>query len=131
MISPQKKNVGPLSCDESKTHMDALAWWHFTKAVRQRKSQVVENQIRTVVGIVKTKSAAQSYETRIAELQMSGADVGDFGHGRNQFVHIIKAASEYITNEIQCFLSLLTFTSQLIRVQTIGLPIRCLCCVQL
>ena len=65
------------SCNESKTHVDALAWWHFTKAARQRKSQVVENQIPTVLGVVKTKSAAQSYETRIAELQMSGADVGD------------------------------------------------------
>ena len=55
--------------------MDALVWSHFTKAVRDRKTRVVENQILTALGIVKTKSAAQSYETRIAELQMSGADV--------------------------------------------------------
>lgn len=69
----KKRMLDHFSCNKSKTHMDALAWWHFTKAVRQRKTQVVENQIRTALGVVKTKSAAQSYETRIAELQMSGA----------------------------------------------------------
>ena len=89
---------------ESKTHIDALAWWHFTESVRQRETRVVVNQIRTALGIVKTKSAAQSYETRIAELQMSGAD-GDFGHDRNQFNDIIKVANVYITKQIQSFLS--------------------------
>ena len=69
------------------------------------RKQVVENQIRTALGIVKTKSAALSYETRIAELQMAGADVGDFGHGHNQFNDILKAANVYITKQVQLFLS--------------------------
>ena len=59
---------------------------------------MVQNQIRVALGIVKTKCVAQSYETRIAELQMSGADVGDFSESRNQFNDTIKVANVYITN---------------------------------
>ena len=70
----KKRLLDHFNSNESKTHMDAVAWWHYTKALQERKNRVVENQIRTALGIVQTKCAAQSYETRIAELQMSGAD---------------------------------------------------------
>ena len=36
---------------------------------------------------------------------MSGADVGDLGHGRTQFNDMIKVANAYITNKIKLFLS--------------------------
>ena len=101
----KKRMLDHFNSQESKTHMDALVWSHFTKAVRDRKTRVVENQILTALGIVKTKSAAQSYETRIAELQMSGPDVGNFGHGHNQFNDIMNVANAYITKRLQSFLS--------------------------
>ena len=31
--------------EASKTHVDAVAWWHFTRPVRKRKSTVVKNQL--------------------------------------------------------------------------------------
>ena len=100
----KKRLLDHFNCTQSKTHMDALGWWRYTELARPREKQVVENQIRTALGIVKTKSAALSYETRIAKLQMAGADVVDFAHGHNQFNDILKAANVYITKQVQLFL---------------------------
>ena len=44
----------------------------------------------------KVKTAARSFESLIAFLSFCGVDVGNIGHGRNQFPDIINAAYHYI-----------------------------------
>ena len=101
----KKRMLDHFSTSESKTHMDAAAWWHFTKPIRKRELRVVQNQIQTAIGVVKTKSAGRSYEERIAELYVAGADVGDYGHSRNLFNDMIKVATAFIDKKTQAFLS--------------------------
>jgi hypothetical protein len=87
-----------------KTHVDAAAWWHFTRPVRKRKCTVVKNQLRAAIGVVKSKSAARCYEERIAELHLAGADVGDYGHSRNLFNDMIRVVNYFIDKRTQKFL---------------------------
>ena len=70
-----------------------------------RKVTVIKNQLRTAIGIVKSKAAAVQYEARIAELQASGADVGDFGHSRKLFPSMLSAVCAYIDEKTTTFLS--------------------------
>ena len=44
---------------ESKTHMEALAWWRHTRPARKREKIVVENLVRTALGIVNRNEYAQ------------------------------------------------------------------------
>ena len=63
---------------ESKTHMEALAWWRHTRPTRTREKIVVENLVGTALSVVKKKWAAMQYKTSLVELFAAGADVGDF-----------------------------------------------------
>lgn len=71
----------------------------------EREVKVVQNQLRIAIGIVKSKSAALQYESRIAELYAAGADVGDFGHSRKLFPEMISAACAYVDKKTTEFLS--------------------------
>jgi hypothetical protein len=74
----------------SKTHVLAVEYMKGIEKCDRRKATVVKNQLRTAIGIVKSKAAAIQYEARIAELQAAGADVGDFGHSRKLFPEMLK-----------------------------------------
>ena len=63
-----------------------------------------KNLLRTALGVVKTKSAARQYESRVAELWASGGDVGDYSHSKTLFVDMLKVACTYIDKEISLFL---------------------------
>ena len=45
---------------------------------------------------MKTKAAARHYETMIAYHQFTGADVGDFEHGRKQISSILRCADVWV-----------------------------------
>ena len=79
-----------------KTHMKAVQYTRETAQTSKRKTVVVKNQLRTALGIVKSKAAALQYESRIAELQAAGADVGDFGHSKKLFPEMLSVACAYI-----------------------------------
>ena len=80
----------------SNTHIKAVQYTKETTQTSKRKTVVVKNQLRTALGIVKSKAAALQYESRIAELQAAGADVGDFGHSRKLFPAMLSVACAYI-----------------------------------
>ena len=89
----------------SETHALAL---HHAKSIEKRFDRdvtVVKNQLRTALGIVKSKAAALQYEDRIAELHAAGADVGDFGHSRKLFPEMLSVAGAYINKKSAEFLS--------------------------
>ena len=91
-----------IACD---THFLAL---QHSKAIREgekRRLKVVKNQLRTTLGVIKSKSAALHYETRLAELHAAGADIGDFGHSRKLFPAMTKAACAFIDNRTKQFLT--------------------------
>ena len=54
--------------------------------------------------MVKTKTAAVHYETLIASHHFTGADVGEFGHGRKQFTGILHCADVWINLQTAEFL---------------------------
>jgi hypothetical protein len=87
-----------------KTHVDAAAWWHFTRPVHKRECSAVKNQLRAAIGVVRSKSAARCYEERIANLHLAGADVGDYGHSRNLFNDMIRVVNSFIDKRTQKFL---------------------------
>ncbi len=94
-----------ISGKESKTHRDAVQYHHLQKSVRNRETLVVKNQLQAAMTVVKTKSAAQHYETNIAQLYAAGCDIGDYGHSRHMFFPILKAACTYIDKEVSKFMS--------------------------
>ena len=54
--------------------------------------------------MVKVKAAAQHYETMICCHALTGADIGEFAHGRKQFVDILRCADVWINRETERFL---------------------------
>ena len=87
------------------THKKAVANLGVVSRRINREQKVVKNQLRTALGIVKTKSAALQYESRIAELYAAGADIGDFGHSRKLFPDMIAVACAYIDKKSMEFLA--------------------------
>ena len=55
--------------------------------------------------MVKSKSAAIQYETRICELYEAGANVGDYGHSRKLFNDMIKVACAYVDKKTKNFIN--------------------------
>jgi hypothetical protein len=91
--------------DASQTHANATRHARKMIPVNARQLKVIQNQLRTAIGVVQSKSAVIHYETRIAELHNAGADVGDFGHSRVLFPQMTVVACSYIDRETQRFLS--------------------------
>ena len=89
----------------SKTHIQAVEYMKGFEKCEKRKIGVVKNQLRTALGIVKSKAAAIQYEARIAELQAAGAEVGDFGHSRKLFPDMLKAFCAHIDQRTAAYLS--------------------------
>ncbi|CAB4023381.1 Hypothetical predicted protein [Paramuricea clavata] len=54
--------------------------------------------------VCKMKAAGVAYETMVGFLSSCGADVGNIGHGRNQFPEIINTAYHYVIQQTQNFL---------------------------
>ena len=70
-----------------------------------RAQEVTENLVNIALTVVKTKAAALHYETMIASHQFTGADVGEFGHGRKQFSSILRCADVWVNCQTAEFLS--------------------------
>ena len=89
----------------SETHALALQHAKLIEKRFDREVTVVKNQLRTALGIVKSKAAVLQYEDRIAEFHPAGADVGDSGHLRKLFPEMLSVAGAYINKKSTEFLS--------------------------
>ena len=89
----------------SETHTLALQHAKTIEKRFDREVTVVKNQLRTALGIVKSKAAALQNEDRISELHAAGAHVGDFGHSRKLFPEMLSVAGAYINEKSTEFLS--------------------------
>lgn len=74
------------------------------KRRKSRAQEVSENLVSIALTVVKTKTAAVHYETLIASHHFTGADVGEFGHGRKQFTGILHCADVWINLQTAEFL---------------------------
>ena len=72
----------------------AVAFWRLT-----------QNLIRIAVAMIKSKWAAQRFESQIAAHVSTGSDLGDFGHSRNHFNKIMAAINVCIDRQTSFFLS--------------------------
>lgn len=89
----------------SNTHVKAVQYMKDVIQISQRKTVIVKNELRTALGIVKSKAATLQYEARIAELQAAGADVGDFGHSRKLFPAMLSVVCAHIDKRTAAYLS--------------------------
>ena len=78
------------------THQKAMLHAKSLENILKREVKVVKNQLRTALGIVKSKTAAVHYGERIAELFLAGGDVGDYGHSRKLFPDMLSVMTSYI-----------------------------------
>ncbi|CAB4027232.1 Hypothetical predicted protein, partial [Paramuricea clavata] len=62
------------------------------------------NLVSAAIQVCKMKSAGMAYETMVGFLSSCGADVGNIGHGRNQFPEIILAAYHYALTQTNNYL---------------------------
>jgi hypothetical protein len=91
--------------DHSQLHFEALQ--HET-AMRKREARghkVVNNLIRIALAVLKSKSAAQHFESEIAAHVSTGSDLGDFGHSRNHFNEILAAMQVWVDRQSALFLA--------------------------
>eukprot|EP00794_Sanderia_malayensis_P002259 gene2259-2590_t len=111
-VSPFDKRPNTVKYDQkfkiaehmsSDTHVLALQHQKSMQKENKTRTTVVQNQIRTALGVVKSKSAAIQYETRIAELHKAGASVGDYGHSRKLFNDMAKVACSYVDKKTRQF----------------------------
>ena len=83
-----------LACsgEHSQLHYDALQHETIMKKRQERGERVTQNLIRIAVSVIKSKSAAQDFESQIAAHVVStGSDLGDFGYSCNHFNEIVGA----------------------------------------
>jgi hypothetical protein len=66
---------------------------------------VTENLVKVALNTVQTKCAAQHYETNISCHISTGSDMGNIGHGRKQFVDILRASEIWLDSKAAKFLS--------------------------
>ena len=92
------------SGEHSQLHYDALQHEAVMKKRQERGERVTQNLIRIAVGVIKSKSAAQHFESQIAAHVSTGSDLGDLGHSRNHFNEIMAAISAWIDRQTAIFL---------------------------
>ena len=86
-------------------HYRALVAQKQRRIVEARLQQVVSNQIKSALLVVKIKAAALHYKNVIGLINSCGADVGNLGHGRNQFNGMIKAFQSYLYKKTRDYLT--------------------------
>lgn len=74
------------------------------KRHKKRGKAVTENLVRIAITVVKSKCAAQHYETMVAAHSSTGSDVGELNHSRKQFIEILRAVEVWTDREISKFL---------------------------
>ena len=80
-------------------HYKALVAQKQRRIVKARLQQVVSNQMKSALLVVKMKYAALHYENVIGLISSCGADVGNLGHGRNQFNGMINLSNRTCTRK--------------------------------
>eukprot|EP00112_Aurelia_sp_Birch-Aquarium-sp1_P004297 Seg1485.5 transcript_id=Seg1485.5/GoldUCD/mRNA.D3Y31 product="hypothetical protein" protein_id=Seg1485.5/GoldUCD/D3Y31 len=86
-------------------HYKALVAEKQQHIIKARLQQVVSNQMKSALLVVKIKSAALHYENVIGLINSCGADVGNLGHGRSQFNGMIKAFQSYMYKKTRDYLT--------------------------
>ena len=87
------------------THQKAMLHAKSLENILKREVKVVKNQLRTALGIGKSKTAAVHYGERIAELFLAGGDVGDYSHSRKLFPDMLSVMTSYIDQKTAEFLA--------------------------
>ena len=82
-------------------HDQALVAEKQRNRVRSSIHQVISNQLKFALFIVKVKAAAMHYANVISLLHSSAAEVGNIGHGRNQMNAMIKAFQVFLNRKIR------------------------------
>ena len=80
-------------------HADRLKKRH------NRVMTVTENLVKVALNTVQMKCAAQHYETNISCHISARSDMGNIGHGRKQFVDILRASEIWLDSKVANFLS--------------------------
>ena len=86
-------------------HYQALASKRQRDIRNKALINIVCNQLKSALTIIKTKSASLHYEHIIALLSSCGSSVGNLGHGRKQVNSMLKAFQTYIYKKIAEILS--------------------------
>ena len=81
--------------------MTYLIWNTYYKCLSE---WVTQNLIRIAVSVIKSKSAAQHFESQIAAHVSSGSDRRDLGHSPDHFKEIMAAISAWIDRQTAIFL---------------------------
>ena len=74
------------------------------KKREERGLKVVNNLITIALLVLKSKSAAQHFESEIAAHVSTGSDLGDLGHSRNYFNEILSAMQVWVDRQSGSFL---------------------------
>eukprot|EP00794_Sanderia_malayensis_P021154 gene21154-23234_t len=100
--------VEHFSCSSTRNggqfHLRSLQHQLKEKHRTDRNIRVNVHLVAAGIEICKIKSAGMSYESLIAFLSFCQADVGNIGHGRNQFPDIIKAAYIYVLKQTRLYM---------------------------
>ena len=87
----------------SQLHFEALQHEAATKKRETRGHKVVNNLIRIALAVLKSKSAAQHFESEIAAHVSKGSDLGNLGHSRNHFNEILAARGVWVDKQSASF----------------------------
>ena len=90
--------------DYAQLHFEALKHEAATKKRETRGHKVVNNLIRIALAVLKSKSAAQHFESEIAVHVSTESDLGDLGHSRNHFNEILAAMGVWVDRQYASFL---------------------------
>ena len=91
--------------DHSQLHFESLQHDMALKKREARGLKVVNNLIRIALSVLKSKSAAQHFESEIAAHVSTGRDLGDLGHSRNHFNEILSAMQVWVDRQSGSFLA--------------------------
>ena len=99
----KKRLIDHISCASKKNggdrHYQALTSKRQRDIRNRGVMNIVRNQLKSALTIIKTKSASRHYEHIIALLSSCGSSVGNHGHGRKQVNAMLKAFQTYINKK--------------------------------
>ncbi|XP_078482773.1 uncharacterized protein LOC144743278 isoform X2 [Ciona intestinalis] len=87
------------------SHHKALIWKKKNSRIRSKITEIVANQLSSALITIKVKAATLHYESMISFLHCCGSDVGNIGHGRNQFNQMLNVFQTHLFLKTKALLS--------------------------
>eukprot|EP00112_Aurelia_sp_Birch-Aquarium-sp1_P015932 Seg357.2 transcript_id=Seg357.2/GoldUCD/mRNA.D3Y31 product="hypothetical protein" protein_id=Seg357.2/GoldUCD/D3Y31 len=91
--------------ENSTLHYEAMQHAVLKKKREARGKIVTNNIVKIALSVIKSKSAAKSFEQEIAAHISTGSDLGDLGHSRNHFNEIMAAMQVWLDEQTASFLA--------------------------